>query len=75
MSPERVKEAPLILKALYDLDLADEEVIVAWYDKADAGKILGVPAQAAQGVRKAAQPLVDWLQEADDDEEAEEEEE
>lgn len=29
--PERVKEAPLLLKALYDEDLAEEELIVAWW--------------------------------------------
>lgn len=28
--PGRVREAPLLLKALYDEDLAEEELIVAW---------------------------------------------
>ena len=28
--PGRVKEAPLLLKALYDEDLAEEDLVMAW---------------------------------------------
>ncbi|MCH1922711.1 hypothetical protein L9G15_25190, partial [Shewanella sp. A3A] len=30
-SPEAVKEVPIVLKALYDGDILDEEVITQWY--------------------------------------------
>jgi translation initiation factor 5 len=73
--PERVKEAALLLKVLYDEDLAEEEVVLAWAGKEDAGAILGLSGEAAAPVRKAAAPFVDWLQEADEDEEEDEEDE
>ena len=41
-----------MLKTLYDEDLADDEVILAWAGKADAAKSLAVPADAAASVRK-----------------------
>lgn len=28
--PARVREAPLVIKALYDLDLVEEDLILAW---------------------------------------------
>jgi translation initiation factor 5 len=70
--PARAKEAPLVLKALYDADLAGEELIVAWYGKAGAGGVLGVPPGAAAAVRAACKPFVEWLQEAESEEEEEE---
>lgn len=60
-----------MLKAMYDDDLAEDEIIVAWGGKADAAKGLGVPAAAAAAVRKAAAPVIDWLQEDDDDDDDE----
>mmetsp|Transcript_23277 Transcript_23277/g.59488 ORF Transcript_23277/g.59488 Transcript_23277/m.59488 type:complete len:461 (-) Transcript_23277:425-1807(-) len=73
-APARAKEAPLALKALYDADLADDDVIAAWAAKPDAAKILGLEAGASAAVRRAAQPFVDWLEEDDDEEEGEDEE-
>lgn len=32
----RLKEAAVALKLMYDEDLADEEIIVAWHDRAGA---------------------------------------
>lgn len=69
---ERVKETPLALKALYDADLAEGDTIVAWAGKADAGKILGVSLEAGAAVRTAAAPVVEWLQESEDESEEEE---
>jgi hypothetical protein len=53
-APDRVKETPLVLKALYDLDLAEEEVLLAWAGKADACSILGVSADQTKQVRACA---------------------
>jgi translation initiation factor 5 len=69
----RSREAPLVLKALYDADLAEEDLIVAWFNKIDAGAVLGVPEDAAKAVRAAAKPFVEWLEEESDDEDSEEE--
>lgn len=66
-SPDRVKEVALVLKAMYDEDLAEDEIIVAWGSKADAAKGLGVTATAAAAVRKAAAPIIDWLQEEEEE--------
>eukprot|EP00879_Flechtneria_rotunda_P006464 GHRR01006793.1.p1 GENE.GHRR01006793.1~~GHRR01006793.1.p1 ORF type:complete len:331 (+),score=124.63 GHRR01006793.1:1592-2584(+) len=68
-APERLREAPLALKALYDADITEEDIILAWHGRADAAKVLDVPADGAASVRKAVQPVIDWLQEAESDEE------
>lgn len=73
-APNRVKEAAVALKTLYDADVMEEEVIVAWYDKASAGSILGVPAAAAKTVRDVAKPFVDWLREEEDESDEDEDE-
>ncbi len=64
------------LQALYDEEIVDEALILAWFEKASAGKILGVPARAASDVRRAAAPFIEWLREADegDDEDDDDEE-
>lgn len=75
-APERrVKEAAFLLKALYELDLVEEDVILAWAAKADAGKILAVPAEASKEVRKAVAQVVEWLQQQEDDDEEDEDDE
>lgn len=63
-------QAALVLQALYDEDIVEEDLIVAWAAKPSAGKALGVDAVAAGAVRKAAKPFVDWLEEAESDEES-----
>lgn len=45
--PDKVREAPLALKAIYDADLAEEDIILAWHARKDAAKVLGVPADGA----------------------------
>lgn len=72
--PDKAREAPLALKELYDEDMAEEDIIIAWHGKQDAAKLLGVPAESAAAVRKAVQPLIDWLEEASSEEESDEEE-
>ncbi|KAF6261490.1 eukaryotic translation initiation factor 5 [Scenedesmus sp. NREL 46B-D3] len=73
-NPAKLPEAALALKALYDADLAEEDIILAWHGRKDAAKLLGVPAADAAAVRKAVAAVVEWLQEAESDDEDSEEE-
>ncbi|EFJ39923.1 eukaryotic translation initiation factor 5 [Volvox carteri f. nagariensis] len=66
-APGRIKEAPYALKTLYELDLVEEDVILAWAQRADAGKLLAIPIEGGKAVRKAVKPVVDWLRQQDDD--------
>lgn len=43
------------------------------YNKAAAGAVLGVPAEAGVAVRAAAKPFAEWLEEADSDDESDDE--
>ncbi|PNW81558.1 hypothetical protein CHLRE_06g251600v5 [Chlamydomonas reinhardtii] len=72
-APERLKEAPYLLKQLYETDLVEEDVILAWAQKSDAGKLLGVPADGGKAVRKAVAQVVEWLQSQEDEEDEEDE--
>jgi len=62
-------KVPVIVKELYDLDLLEEENILAWHKK---------ETPAVTNIREQLVPLVKWLKEAeeesDDDEEEEDEE-
>ncbi len=60
----------MVLQALYDEDIVDEDLIVAWYAKPSAANILGVEPSAATGVREAAKAFVEWLEEAESDEDS-----
>lgn len=64
--PPRLREAALGLKALYDADLVEEDIILAWAGRSDAAKALGVGAEGAGAVRKAVAPVVDWLREGEE---------
>lgn len=37
--PDKSREAPLVLKELYDKDVAEEDIIIAWHGKQDAAKV------------------------------------
>ncbi|KAL6629830.1 hypothetical protein ACP70R_029595 [Stipagrostis hirtigluma subsp. patula] len=63
-SAEALKEIPVVLKALYDGDVLDEETIVGWYNEA-------VAAGKDSQVLKNAKPFVEWLQSADSESEEE----
>ncbi|KAK3156011.1 hypothetical protein QOZ80_2AG0101620 [Eleusine coracana subsp. coracana] len=63
-SVEALKEVPVVLKALYDGDVLEEESIVEWYNVA-------VAAGRDSQVLKNAKPFVEWIQSAESEEEDE----
>ena len=65
--PDVLKESPLVLKAMYELDLADEDAILLWHSKPALSTKRGISAEAAALVRKRSGPFVEWLKEADDE--------
>ena len=58
--------------ALLDGDAVDEEILVGWSAKGDAGAVLEIPREAADEVRKGAAPFISWLEEAEDSDSSEE---
>ena len=69
--PDRVAEAGLVFKALYDADVLEEGIITGWAGAAGAGGVVGVPPDRAAAVRAAAAPFVAWLAQASSEEESE----
>lgn len=63
---------PTILMAYYENDLAAEETITKWGSRASKKY---VDVQTSKKVRKAAEPFLKWLEEADEDGSEDEEEE
>lgn len=64
-SSEAVKEVALVLKALYDVDMLEEEFIVEWYEKGSKGSNKLSP------IWKNVKPFVEWLQSAESETEDE----
>lgn len=64
--PSLLPKTPILLKALYDNDLVDEEVILAWGQKASKRF---VDKKVSKEIRTKAEPFLKWLQEAEEDEE------
>lgn len=65
--PESRKEVEVAgaLKVFYDLDLIEEEPLLAWYDK---GAAEGFSSNSGQ-VKKLATPFVEWLRSAESEDE------
>ena len=68
--PELIPAIPSILMAYYEHELAQEETIVRWGSKASKKYVEDI--QISKKVRKAAEPFLKWLEEAEDDSEEEE---
>ncbi|KAI9085543.1 hypothetical protein K1719_032386 [Acacia pycnantha] len=64
-SANALKEVALVLKALYDADLLEEEHIVQWYQKGLKGD------SKDSKIWKNAKPFIDWLQSAESESEEE----
>lgn len=62
-NPAAVKEVALVLKALYDADVLEEEFIVQWYQEGVAG------VKKDSKIWKNVKPFVDWLQSAESESE------
>lgn len=64
---------PLILKMLYDEDVVDEEIIMQWFDNEIKIKHTrcAVSDEVRAQIKTNAQPIIDWLKEADTEEESE----
>ncbi|KAJ8541672.1 hypothetical protein K7X08_002488 [Anisodus acutangulus] len=56
---EALKEVALVLKALYDIDMLEEEFVVEWYEKGSKGSNKVSP------IWKNVKPFVEWLQSAE----------
>jgi len=63
----------LILQALYEADVLDEDSIMAWYSSPPESAWL-VNKDVAAAVRGKAQPFIKWLEEAEEEEEEESDE-
>lgn len=60
----------LIFKALYDLDILDEEVLIEWHAKVSKKY---VTKELSTEIHAKAEPFIKWLKEAEEEESSEEE--
>ncbi|KAL8242433.1 hypothetical protein R6Q59_012735 [Mikania micrantha] len=65
-NPNAVKEVALVLKALYDVDILEEEYVVKWYEEGTSGGN-----KSSTPIWKNAKPFVEWLQSAESESEEE----
>ncbi|KAH0833052.1 domain found in IF2B/IF5-domain-containing protein [Lanmaoa asiatica] len=64
--PELIPAVPKILMALYQNDVLDEDVVTQWGTHVSKKY---VDKETSKKVRKASEPFLKWLEEADDDSE------
>lgn len=69
--PELIPQVPKVLLALYQEDLITEDTLQAWGSKASKKY---VDVATSKKVRKAAEPFLQWLENAESDESEEGEE-
>ncbi|KDQ54984.1 hypothetical protein JAAARDRAFT_196352 [Jaapia argillacea MUCL 33604] len=70
--PELVPLIPKILMAFYQADILEEEVVTQWGTHVSKKY---VDKETSKKVRKASEPFLKWLAEADDDEDEDEDDE
>lgn len=70
--PELISQIPAILLGYYQNDIVSEETLKAWGAKASKKYVDG---QTSKKVRKAAQPFLEWLVNAESEEEESDEDE
>jgi len=70
--PDLLPIVPKILMALYQKDLLDEEVVTQWGTHVSKKY---VDKEISKKVRKASEPFLKWLQEADDDDDDDDDDE
>jgi len=71
-NPDLMPRAAHLLKALYDLDLCEEETILSWATK-PSSKF--VSKDCARQIIKQCDPIIKWLQEAEEETETDEDDE
>ena len=71
LHPDLLPGTSKILMTMYDNDLLTEEVVDKWGGKASKKY---VDRETSKKIRKAAEPFLQWLQEAESDEESDEDE-
>ncbi|KAM6546365.1 hypothetical protein CsatB_027101 [Cannabis sativa] len=65
LTSNSMKEVALVLKALYDADILEEEVIIQWFEGGSKG------GSKDSQIWKNTQPFIDWLQSAESETEDE----
>jgi translation initiation factor 5 len=63
--PELVAQVPKILLAFYNGDVLTEEALLKWGSKKSSSRF--VDKETSRKVRKAAQPFLKWLEEAEEE--------
>ncbi|KAK7050828.1 eukaryotic translation initiation factor 5 [Paramarasmius palmivorus] len=69
--PELIPSVPKILMAFYQSDILEEEVVTQWGTHVSKKY---VDKETSKKVRKASEPFLKWLEEADDDDDDDDEE-
>lgn len=64
--PALIGRMPLILQALYEVDVLDEETILDWH-AAPVESSWAVDAEIAAELREKSLPFIDWLKQSDDE--------
>jgi translation initiation factor 5 len=63
--PELIAQVPKILLAFYNGDVITEEALLKWGSKKSSSRF--VDKETSRKVRKAAQPFLKWLEEAEEE--------
>jgi translation initiation factor 5 len=74
VEPDRLVEMPFLLKMLYEEDLVEDQVIIAWGAAPAVARKHGVDKTSAERIREVSQKVLEWLDEDSDEEDEEEEE-